>query len=82
LQYKKVINEIFLYSSSAGTKPLFTRKLGRWCDFDTLVFAAVISKEERIEKRIARDMANAQMNASRHGERETPPWPKKFPVRD
>jgi hypothetical protein len=42
----------------------------------------MISKEERIEKRIARDMMNAEMNASQHGERETPPWPKKFPVRD
>jgi hypothetical protein len=33
----------------------------------------MISKEERIEKRIARDMMNAEMNASHHGERETPP---------
>jgi hypothetical protein len=31
------------------------------------------SEGERIEKRIARDMANTQMNASRHGEHETPP---------
>jgi hypothetical protein len=38
-----------------------------------LAFAMVISEEERIEKRITRDMANAQMNASRHGEHETPP---------
>jgi hypothetical protein len=37
------------------------------------VFVAVISEEERIEKRIARDMANTQMNASHHGEREMPP---------
>jgi hypothetical protein len=35
-----------------------------------MVFTAVISEGERNEKRIARDMANAQMNASRHGERE------------
>jgi hypothetical protein len=37
------------------------------------VFAAVISEEERIEKRIVRDMVSAQMNASHHDERETPP---------
>jgi hypothetical protein len=36
------------------------------------VFAAVISEEEMIEKRIARDMANTQMIASHHSERETP----------